>query len=265
MILRTFALACFLAPAALHAQSPGDTVRGHPAEHHEHGEHHHDGLHFSHPLVTESVSPDTKVRVDYARTGGGGESELEMEGEYAFTRSFSIEAGLGYDLAESAASEAEIAAKLAHYGWEERGILVGGGVLVGIPLRSEAVAGVEEEERAAEVAPFVHGGLRAGGWELTAITRLGFTPADTDAGTRLGVNASALYHLTPRIETMLEYQGAAGLSGEASGSSAQAVAPGLKVRPFEAAPGLAVGASMLVPFSGAGFDARLLLSTFYHF
>ncbi len=27
---------------------------------------HHEGLHFSHPLIAESVSPDTKVRLDYA-------------------------------------------------------------------------------------------------------------------------------------------------------------------------------------------------------
>lgn len=46
-------------------------------------------LHFSHPLVAESPSPDTKIRVDHMFTNlAGDEGEqhaLRFEGEYAST------------------------------------------------------------------------------------------------------------------------------------------------------------------------------------
>src|SRR2546423_13725458 len=62
----------------------------------EHDEDHdHDHLHFSHPLVTESPSPDTKLRLDYlgARTNDPieiSENTFRLEGEYAFNHSISL-------------------------------------------------------------------------------------------------------------------------------------------------------------------------------
>ena len=58
-------------------------------------DHDHDHLHFSHPLVTESPSPDTKVRLDYigARTSDPTdvrENTFRLEGEYAFNQSVSL-------------------------------------------------------------------------------------------------------------------------------------------------------------------------------
>ena len=47
------AFLCGVVPSALHAQ-----------EEREHGDHDHEGLHFSHPLLNESPSPDTKLRLD---------------------------------------------------------------------------------------------------------------------------------------------------------------------------------------------------------
>lgn len=52
-------------------------------------DHDHDHLHFSHPVVTESPSPDTKLRFDYLGTrtsglGGIHESIFRIEGEYGF-------------------------------------------------------------------------------------------------------------------------------------------------------------------------------------
>lgn len=59
-----------------------------------HGHSHKDYLHFSHPLIAESVSPDTKVRLRYdlaSLQDDGTENALSFEGEYAFHPSFSIE------------------------------------------------------------------------------------------------------------------------------------------------------------------------------
>ena len=47
-------------------------------------------LHFSHPLVAESVSPDTKLRFDYLfrdEEGAGNRHTARVEGEYAFSPS----------------------------------------------------------------------------------------------------------------------------------------------------------------------------------
>ena len=60
---------------------------------------HHQGLHFSHPLIAESVSPDTKVRIDYDFADLGPDASahtLGLELEYAFHRAFSIEAGIPF-------------------------------------------------------------------------------------------------------------------------------------------------------------------------
>ena len=64
-------------------------------EHEEDHDHDHDHLHFSHPLVTESPSPDTKLRFDYIGTRTSGptglhENTFRLEGEYAFSPSVSL-------------------------------------------------------------------------------------------------------------------------------------------------------------------------------
>ena len=59
----------------------------------DHSEHDH-GLHFSHPLVAESPSPDTKIRFDYVfqsiageeDEGGADRQSFVLEAEYAFAR-----------------------------------------------------------------------------------------------------------------------------------------------------------------------------------
>ncbi len=69
---------------------------------HETESHSSKGLHFSHPLVSESPSPDTKVRLDYFFLGDikeehEGEEEIfsehtiRLEEEYAFNRNVSLE------------------------------------------------------------------------------------------------------------------------------------------------------------------------------
>lgn len=65
-------------------------------------DHDHEGLHFSHPIVSESPSPDTKMRVDYGFTDiTENDEELSqngarLEAEYALHPSFSIEFEVPY-------------------------------------------------------------------------------------------------------------------------------------------------------------------------
>ncbi len=78
------------------------TVSLSPANAHEENEK--KSLHFEHPLVSESPSPDTKLRFDYTyqnKPGEGGEPKADIntvriEGEYAFNRSLSVEIDVPY-------------------------------------------------------------------------------------------------------------------------------------------------------------------------
>ena len=52
-------------------------------------DHHKAPLHFSHPLFSESPSPDTKIRLDYLYANLARrvhENTFQVEGEYAFSR-----------------------------------------------------------------------------------------------------------------------------------------------------------------------------------
>ena len=131
------------------------------AQEHAEGDHH-EGLHFSHPLIAESVSPDTKVRIDYDFADLGQDASthtLGLELEYAFHRAFSIEAGVpfrGLDLGDESGTSrlgnAEVALKFANYAFEHRGLLFGYGVEFGLPTGSEA-AGIGSDH-IVEFEPF---------------------------------------------------------------------------------------------------------------
>lgn len=124
--------------------APGVAV-GQAHEHghaHDHGpDGHHGGLHFSHPLVTESVSPDTKIRVDHRffdfPTGQGEHSGL-LEGEYAFHRSVSLEVGFPFSYTDRAAGNLEATLKFANYSFEDAGVLLGYGLQLAAPTNGDA-------------------------------------------------------------------------------------------------------------------------------
>ena len=116
-------------------------------EEHPPGEagHHQEGLHFSHPLITESVSPDTKIRIDYTFVNLADDATKNaflFEGEYAFHRSFSIEAGVPFETLDpgvgssmSNFGNAELAFKFANFAFEDRGLLLGYGIELGFAHR----------------------------------------------------------------------------------------------------------------------------------
>ncbi|MCI0481519.1 MAG: hypothetical protein L0213_08015, partial [Candidatus Dadabacteria bacterium] len=69
LIFRNFILAVVLASAG--------TLKAFAHDYHNNP----GGLHFSHPLITESPSPDTKIRLDYFFLDVDGEVEDEELGE----------------------------------------------------------------------------------------------------------------------------------------------------------------------------------------
>lgn len=291
------------APAALWAQEHEHE------EDHEHAEHrHHGGLHFTHPLIAESVSPDTKIRLDhrfFEFPDGDTEHSGGLEAEYAVTRSFSVEAGIPYSYSAGAFGNAELKLKFANYAFEEAGVLLGYGLEFGFPTNGEP----DEEgppaqpESAAAPAParfgtgfpgprFSGGGAGVAGtlgtdeWEVAPFLNVGFErgpvelvgwgifgiPFDQaeqeEVATEISWNVSGMYHVSRRVQALVELDGSGGISGEAVGEDVVNLSPGVRVQLLPDRP-LVLGTSVGFPFASGveedPFDVRWKTSVFWHF
>ena len=238
---------------------------------------HEEELHFSHPLVAESPTPDTKFRFDYAwstldaRESGYTDNLFRIGGEYAFHRSFSIEveAPLVFTDPNGASSTSslgnvEVAFKVANYAFEEQGVLLGYGIELGLPT-GDASKGIGSDH-IVDLEPFFYAALKRGRFEAVGFGIFGI-PTNQRPGeeidTEFGYNLSVLYHVSRRVQGLLEFDGATTLSG-AETEAATHVTPGLKFRPLARSP-LLLGVGLSLPVSGdRSFDARGLVSLFYH-
>lgn len=251
-----------LAPGG-HAHDPGDPY----------------GLHFSHPLITESPSPDTKARLDYflQHLDDGDEQgfvhTVRLEAEYAFHPTLSLEVDVPFTFldpeegfSESAFDTVEIGLKGANFAFAEYGLLLGYGIELGLPTGDDAKGIGSDYEL--EIEPFLDAGFQCGRLELVAFARFGIPTnqnADEEVENELGFNASALFHVTRELMALVEFDGETALNGEESGATVANVTPGLKVRPFEQV-GLEIGAGVSVPITGREeFEIQGVLAAFYHF
>ena len=250
---------------------PGTLIKGQ-----EHDEHH-DHLHFSHPLVTESPTPDTKLRFDYAGTlasdaGGLHEHVFRIEGEYAFNRSVSLAIVAPFISRTAPASERassfgnmEVSLKAASLALSEHGFLVGGGLSAALPTGND-VKGIGSSH-IVELEPFLDVAYKRDALELVAFSSLSSTfrrRAGDEAERNLALDFSALYEIQPRLEGLVEVTTARALVGAESGEQQTFVAPGIKVYPFRNRQ-IMFGASLELG-TGIVADTRtLLLSGFYHF
>lgn len=322
-VLERLPVCCLL--AALAWAAPGGSLQAQEGEHpHDHsaeaaqaGHTHGSGLHFTHPMIAESVSPDTKVRLDHQYfefPDGDTEHSGVLETEYAFARSFSVEAGLPYSYSAGAFGNAQVLLKFANYAFEEEGVLLGYGLEFGFPTNGAPEGHEHEEEHehehsasgvpegaergpagaAAEfppdprfhggtgvegtlgteeweVAPFLNVGYRNGALELVGwgIFGIPFGQAEqSEVGTELSWNLSGLYHVSPRVQALVELDGSGGVSGPEVGEDVVNLSPGVRVRVLPDEP-LVVGTSVGFPVaSGAEedpFDLRWKTSLFWHF
>lgn len=243
------------------------------AQDHDHDEHSH--IHFSHPIITESPSPDTKVRIDEtyssAPTDGGIDRHtVRFEGEYAFSPGLSIELDVPFTILDPASGSSvrrldnvEIGLKYANYSLAEHGVLIGGGIEFGLPTGRESV-GIGSDE-VLEIEPFVDIGFIRDRVELVAFAGLGFpTGAEDEPDAEFGWNASFLYHASQRVMPLLELEGATAIGGHQDGVILLNVTPGLKVEPIRDRD-LQVGVGISVPVTDAkDFGARVRISVFYH-
>ncbi len=240
-------------------------------------DHDHDHLHFSHPLVTESPSPDTKLRLDYiytltSVTAGVSEDAIRVEGEYAFTHSVSLAIVTPFISRTTSATERvsglgniELSLKAASLAFGEDGVLLGGGLSAALPTGSD-VKGIGSSH-IVELEPFLDAGYKRNALELVGFAILSSTfhrQTGEQAERSLTFNFSTLYHIRPRFEGMIEVLTARALVGPKSGTQQTFIAPGLKMYPFTNR-SLMFGASVELGTGVVHDTHAVLLSAFYHF
>jgi hypothetical protein len=240
-------------------------------------DHDHDHLHFSHPMVTESPSPDTKIRVDYVAIRVGAPidahvSVVRVEGEYAFNHSVSFAVVAPFAWLTSPGAERvsglgniEVSLKAASLAFGERGLLFGGGISAGLPTGDDSKS--IGSSHIVEIEPFLDAGYKkeklefvgVGGVSSTFHRRVGEDP-ERD----FTFNFSTLYRIHERVEGLLEVATARALVGPESGEQTTFIAPGVKVYPFSNR-ALMFGGSLEIGTGDIRNTRALLLSGFYHF
>ena len=241
-------------------------------------QHHHDEeLHFSHPLITESPSPDTKVRFDYFyrrfKADKTSEHSPRVEFEYAFRPSFSVEVNVPYTFRNveteprtSHTDSMDVALKFANSVFKEHHILLDYGVEFGLPTGSDSKE--IGSSHIVEVAPYFGAGLKREKVEVVAFSSVS-VPINKRAGdedaTTLVYQLSFLFKPTPSIEPMIELDGETGLGNPARGNTVVNLSPGIKFRPLHSEH-WQVGAGIGFPVTNRkDFDTRVVVSAFYHF
>lgn len=272
-----FATATAVNGIAVDAHARGRLVAGGDGAHDtEHG-----SLHFSHPLIAESPSPDTKIRVDYFYANAPAEEEnpaadrqtLRLEAEWAFAPWLSVEIDAPYTFLNPAGASAvdgvdtvEIGLKYANFTFADQGLLVGGGVEFGLPTGDEEKA--IGSNHTLEVEPFIDIGWKHDQLEVVGFLSFGFPindNGDDEADFELGWNASALLHLTDRVQAIVEFNGQQVFGGEEGGFNAVYVTPGIKFAPLDDA-NLIIGVGVSLPLTDdKDFYAMPVVSVFYHF
>ena len=260
----TAAVVSLLSPTVAQAQS---------VEHDD--DHDHGGLHFSHPMITESPSPDTKIRLDARFETApldARATELRGEVEYGFSNALSLAVVAPFvRITSPAAARAsslgsvELSAKGASFAFAESGVLVGGGLTVGLPTGND-LKGIGSGHLY-EFAPFVDAALKRGNVEAVGFltySTLANRNATDENERRASFDGSLLWHLVPQVEVLGEVATSRSYVRTQRAVSETFIAPGIKVRPATW-PKLAMGVSAIRGVgSTAGVNA-LQLSAFYHF
>ena len=248
------------------------------AHSHDNGQEHNHGnnaLHFSHPIATESPYPDTKVRLDHVfenlSANEGNQQTIRLEGEYAVSRSFSIEIDVPYTFVDpeeegkrSNLNSIDVGLKYANYALEEMGILIGGGMEFVLPTGDN-----DKEIGSAtvwELEPFLDFGWKKNNLEIVSFVSFGIpVNGDSDeADWELGWNLSALYRIIPSIELLLESGTEKVYGGEEDGFNMVSLIPGIKWKP-KGQEHLKVGFGMGVPISSdKEHNLASFFSLFYH-
>ncbi len=240
--------------------------------------HHHTSLHFSHPLIVESPSPDTKIRFDYFyerqrdSEGEAGEHTARVEYEYAFRRSFSVEINAPYTVrrpqgvpSENHLDTVEVSLKFASFAFDEHGLLPTYGVSFNLPTGSDRKA--IGSGHVLGVEPYAGLGYQHKRIELISFASVGLPAnrrAGDEEGTEFGYEGSLLYKLSRRFQAVAELDGRKTFTGPRSGENVVNLSPGIKFLPRDEHWQIGFGVGFPAT-SGEEFKVRAVASVFYHF
>jgi len=242
---------------------------------------HDDQLHFEHPLVAESPSPDTKLRFDYIYQNKPAEdaepkstkTTLRLEGEYAFNRSLSVEVNIPYtfrnpdgEASTDRLDNAQIGLKYANYTFEDKGLLLGGGLEFGLPT-GDATKGIGSNH-VVEIAPFLDFGYQHKQLQIIGFAEFGFPVNDNGndiADFELGWNLAFIYTGFGNFQPLFELDGEKINGGEEDGFNGVNLTPGFKYS-WPGNEALQIGAGVSLPVTDdKEFFIKPILSVFYHF
>ena len=231
-------------------------------------------LHFSHPLISESPTPDTKVRFDYIYLNANEDdikiNTILLEAEYAFFRWLSLEVDIPYtflseEMTISRLNNIEVGLKYANFAFEESGLLLGGGIELGLPTGSDDT-GIGSSN-VWEVEPFLDFGYKNEGFETVGFAKFGFpvNGGEDEADFEFGWNLSFLYQFIESIEGLVEFSGQRITGGEEDGFSTVSIIPGIKIRSVQSV-NFKIGFGYGVPLTDVKeIKNGSFLSVFYHF
>ena len=246
------------------------------AQHSEEEEHHH-GLHFAHPLFTESISPDTKLRFDYQYTNADEfmkTSELHLEYEYAFDRAFSVSITAPYlfisqtgSNLQSGLGEAELSFKFANYVFEHNNVLLGYGISFGLPTGNENKG--TGSDHIIGIEPFLNMGYMLNDFEFTFFSTFGIPSNLQNNETvenNLNLQLAVVYNLTESLQGILELNRESIINGNINPEPGWYFAPGIKAIPFKKLEKIIFGLGVRLPLSNQKeFNTQIMFTTFYHF
>lgn len=235
-----------------------------------------DQLEFSHPLVTESISPDTKVRFTYLNTKINSRLTSQtyvLELEYAPVPSFSIHLDVPYGTLKqkgtpsfSNLDNVELTFKFANFAFARHNVLLGYGIGFRLPTGSDS-KGIGSNH-ILDVEPFLNGGYMWRKWEWTAYFTFSvptYQRENENIQSSLESRVTALYHLNNYWQLIGEFGNDKDISHRYDRNSNYNILEGFKFLPFGHKPWI-LGAAVIEPI-GANSELNLqwLLTLFYHF
>ena len=259
-----------------HAHAPPHQPVGAARHGHEHA---HPLVDLSHPIVTESPLPETKLRFNYgfADAGDALEHEFAVEAEYAFAPQFSLEAVVPYVFvnpdeggAENRLGDVEIAAKFATYRFAESHRLLPAAGLAAVLPTGDEERGIGSDH-VWELEPFVRLGHWTDRLQVIGTLSLGIPlnqtsqERDEDEDFSLNYSVSLLYHVAHNVQAIVELHGHSTFGAD-DDVSAFYVSPGATFQPFPDE-SINVGIGVTLPLTGEGdrdFDYAINLMTIFH-
>jgi hypothetical protein len=233
-------------------------------------------LEFTHPLITESITPDSKIRLTFLDTKSSENllsRTYDLELEYAPVNFFSIHLDVPYVVLDPPGShnitnldETELDFKFANYALSAHGIILGYGLSFGLPTGNQS-RGIGSDH-IFNFYPFLNGGIIWKKWEWTAFFIFSI-PSNQREGENiqsgLETRLTSIYHITARWAALVEAGDATRLSHFSSGGNSYDITGGIIFRPHPEKPWI-IGAGVRSPvFENNEIKFQAIFSVFYHF